>query len=380
LGAIEKESFAALKEKLTATGVPVQGFQFTATLKDNPATIAHLVVDPQTVRYPEKWTQSNQATQLENAIAPNDGTTVSVDNQTTPKTAIAQGKPPIAEESKTPPTQSKNPLADLTPINSAVAARMTKDIAMAEVATQFIGISAAPPDTPSSTRNYQKAWGDRANTGEYSANDTIMVSGSGPWRGVSEEKIKEVFAQQYIPLLKRAVAAGASFVVGDAKGTDRLVQQFLAENGYQFERKDGFVQCVPENVRVLDTTATSPSTAIRQPWEQKMLSLAFQSLQASSTNMSEEIQTATFAHANFRAIYHAPTETLHIVDENNHRGTLYKAKKGEKATICEFKQDEKEGFLQQASIQQRKQQERLLSQQSDESIRQKMKKGIEQGD
>lgn len=380
LGAIAQESFAALKEKLTATGAPVQGFQFTATLKDNPTTIAHIVVDPQTVRYPEKWTQSNQATQLENAIAPNDGTTVSVDNQTTPKTAIAQGKLPIAEESNTPPTQSKNPLADLTPINSAVTAHMTKDIAMAEVATQFIGISAAPPDTPSSTRNYQTAWGDRANTGEYSTNDTVMVSGSGPWRGVSEEKIKKVFAQQYIPLLKQAVAAGASFVVGDAQGTDRLVQQFLAENGYQFERKDGFVQCIPENVRVLDTTATSPSTAIRQPWEQKMLNLAFQSLQASSNNALEEIQTATFANANFRAIYYAPTETLHIVDENNHRGTLYKAKKGEKATICEFNQDEKEGFLQQSSIQQRKQQERLLSQQSDESIRQKMKKGIEQGD
>ena len=376
LGVIEKESFAALKEKLAAAGKLLQGFKFAATLKDTPATIAHIVVDPQTVRYPQEWTQGNQAKQQSSAIAPL-GVTVwaSVNNQTTLLTASAG----TAEEQKTPATESKNPLAGLTPLNSAVATRMTKDIAMAEVATQFIGISAAPPDTPSSTRNYQKAWGDRANTGDYSASDTIMVSGSGPWRGVSEEKIKAVFDEKYVPLLKRAVVAGASFVVGDAKGTDRLVQKFLTENGYKFERKDGFLQCTPENAQALDIAVTPSSTKVRQPWEQKMLNLAFQSLQANPANAREEIQTASFANAKFRAIYHSPTETIHVVDENNHRGTLYKAKKGEKATICEFIQDEKEGFLEQSSIQQRKKQERLLSQQSDESTRLKIKKGIEQG-
>ena len=181
LGVIEKESLAPLKEKLAAAGKLLQGFFFAATLKDTPATIAHIVVDPQTVRYPQEWAQGNQAKPLHSAIAPLGATvTASVNNQTTLLTASAGG---TAEEQKSLLTGSKNPLAKLTPINSAVATRMTKDIAMAEVATQFIGISAAPPDTPSSTRNYQKAWGDRANTGEYSASDTIMVSGSGFWRG-----------------------------------------------------------------------------------------------------------------------------------------------------------------------------------------------------
>ncbi|MBW4633008.1 MAG: hypothetical protein KME30_14255 [Iphinoe sp. HA4291-MV1] len=60
----------------------------------------------------------------------------------------------------TPETSTtNNPLANLEPINPAVE-HMKKDIAMAEVATQFIGKSAASPKTPSSTRNYEQAWSE----------------------------------------------------------------------------------------------------------------------------------------------------------------------------------------------------------------------------
>ncbi|MCC5623821.1 hypothetical protein LC574_21990, partial [Nostoc sp. CHAB 5715] len=135
-----------------------------------------------------------------------------------------------------------NPLAQLKPLNDAVAHHMEKDVAMAEVATQFIGKSAAPPNTPSSTRNYEQAWGGRANTGVYSANDTIMVSGSGPWRGVTQQKILETFKNHYVPLLDKAIASGSSFVVGNAAGTDQLVQKYLQEHGYKLEsfNSDGY--------------------------------------------------------------------------------------------------------------------------------------------
>jgi hypothetical protein len=111
----------------------------------------------------------------------------------------------------------------------------TKDRSMAAIATQFIGFSAqTTPDAPSSTRDYQQAW-ERyglANTGNYSPVDTIMVSGSGPWRGVTEEQIQSVFQQSYVPLLSEAISSGANFVVGEAPGTDRLVRDYLQANNY----------------------------------------------------------------------------------------------------------------------------------------------------
>ena len=129
-----------------------------------------------------------------------------------------------------------NPLFQLKPINDAVAEHMKKDMAMAEVATQFIGKSAAPPETPSSTRNYEQVWGQQANTGNYSKDDIIMVSGSGPWRGVTSEQILQTFENHYKPLLDKAVGAKSSFVVGNAKGTDQLVQNYLQEKGYKLEQ------------------------------------------------------------------------------------------------------------------------------------------------
>jgi hypothetical protein len=131
--------------------------------------------------------------------------------------------------------RQSNPLADLPALNVATARHMQKGVAMAEAATQFIGRSAAPDDTPSSTRNYELAWGDRANTGCYAPTDVVMVSGSGPWRGVSQAAIQQTFETHYQPLLDRAIAAQAQFVVGNAAGTDQLVQQYLRSCGYTLE-------------------------------------------------------------------------------------------------------------------------------------------------
>jgi len=151
--------------------------------------------------------------------------------------------------------KSSNPLANLQPLNAAVATHMQKDVAMAEVATQFIGISSAPAETPSSTRNYQQAWGERANTGVYSANDTIMVSGSGPWRGVTQQQILETFNKHYVPLIDQAIASKSSFVVGNAAGTDQLVKQYLEVQGYKLEAvNDGYTHAVKLEQ---DTTLTN---------------------------------------------------------------------------------------------------------------------------
>ena len=144
-----------------------------------------------------------------------------------PQEFLYHFNPPFKAEA-TPPF---NPLKGLKLLNERVAGPMQKDMAMAEVATQFIGHSAAPLSTPSSTRNYEQAWGDRANTGQYTPDDVVMVSGSGPWRGVTDTQIQRTFDQHYKPLLDTAITARAQIVVGDAKGTDQLVQSYLRQRG-----------------------------------------------------------------------------------------------------------------------------------------------------
>lgn len=125
-----------------------------------------------------------------------------------------------------------NPLNKVHPLNAKVATHYLKDVAMAAVATKFIGKSAAAEHVPSSTRNYERAWGDLANFDDYSDKDIVMVSGSGSWRGVSLQRIKEIFHLYYTPLLDSAAKAHVTFVVGRAKGTDELVKEYLENRGY----------------------------------------------------------------------------------------------------------------------------------------------------
>lgn len=144
------------------------------------------------------------------------------------------------------PIPRLNPIAHLPPLNPRVAQHTRKDIAMAALATQFVGRSAAPRNVPSSTRNYERAWSSRANTGHYTEGDIVMVSGSGPWRGVTEQMIERTFEQHYRPLLDSAIAARATILVGNAQGTDRLVQQYLASVSYAIApHPQGFMQCQP---------------------------------------------------------------------------------------------------------------------------------------
>lgn len=138
-----------------------------------------------------------------------------------------------------------NPLADLAPLNPRVAQRMKKDIEMANHATQFLGKSTTT-HIPSSTANYMQAWGDRANTGNYTPDDVVMVSGNGPWRGVTDQMIQQTFDSHYLPNLEKGVQARSKFVAGRAKGTDSLVGQYLRSQGYQVEPRSEYDYYYPQ--------------------------------------------------------------------------------------------------------------------------------------
>ncbi|WP_407073018.1 hypothetical protein [Pseudanabaena galeata] len=134
-----------------------------------------------------------------------------------------------------------NPLEKIeSQLRESVRSHFGKDKAMAEIATQFIGKAATPETVYSSTRLYEQAWGELANTGKYKSEDAIMVSGSGPWRREGDDRSKlqieqdlhQVFASHYQPLLDQAIAAGSQILVGNAKGTDQLVVSYLQEKGY----------------------------------------------------------------------------------------------------------------------------------------------------
>ncbi len=168
--------------------------------------------------------------------------------------ALTEAYTNVVEKSQS----QSNPIASVKPLNDAVAKHMAVDVATGQVATQFIGKSSAPSTTQSTTRNYEAAWNKSANTGNYSKGDTIMVSGSGPWRGVTNQQINQTFENHYKPLLDKAIAAKASFVVGTAEGTDKLVQNYLKENGYKLEHnKQGYIEATANEKTI--TKESTPS-------------------------------------------------------------------------------------------------------------------------
>ncbi len=102
-----------------------------------------------------------------------------------------------------------------------------KDQAKSDQATKFIGRGSER----SSTAKYAKAWGDRANTGQYTADDVVFISAEGNRGG----RVAPDFAE-----VGRAVKAGAT-VITDSKANrerdfnvgEREVAKFLTDSGYR---------------------------------------------------------------------------------------------------------------------------------------------------
>jgi len=152
------------------------------------------------------------------------------------------------------PTQSStsvNPLVKAGVKSTDMYGNAAKDIQMADESTQFIGFGTIMKEgNISSTDKYAKAWGNKANTGIYTAGDIIMVSGSGNFGrgGVDKTEeanaIKKTLTENYKPLLDKAIAAGASFRIGNqySKGnlSDQLVADYLQKKGYTEEKLNGY--------------------------------------------------------------------------------------------------------------------------------------------
>ena len=60
LGTVNKKSVKFLQEKLAAVGKSIQGFSFSGTLKNAPASYADIIIDPSTVNFPQIETTLQQ--------------------------------------------------------------------------------------------------------------------------------------------------------------------------------------------------------------------------------------------------------------------------------------------------------------------------------
>lgn len=133
-----------------------------------------------------------------------------------------------------------------------------KDQAKSDRANKFIGRGAPG----SSTAAYAKAWGDRANMGEYSPKDTVFISVNGNRPGALPPPWSEI---------KKAMSAGATLITDvpadrnrSFNSGERAVAAFLADNGY-FEESPGtwvrerFVEDAAQN------GATAPEARLQEP-------------------------------------------------------------------------------------------------------------------
>ena len=176
------------------------------------------VVGPQRVR---------MAKELATAVA---AERITEDNANTALQRIAQaGKTQAAPEvaaQEAPKAQAKPSGAGGVDLGTS-GPYTKKDQAKSDQATKFIGRGS----DRSSTAKYAKAWGDRANTGQYTADDVVFISAEGNRGG----RVAPDFAE-----IGSAVNAGAT-VITDSKANrerdfnvgEREVAKFLTDSGYR---------------------------------------------------------------------------------------------------------------------------------------------------
>ncbi|MFP4009143.1 MAG: hypothetical protein ACLFV6_14235, partial [Spirulinaceae cyanobacterium] len=117
-------------------------------------------------------------------------------------------------------------------------------------------------------------------------------------------QIQATFQQHYVPLLERATRQGATIIVGNAKGTDQLVQQYLTERGYDLtahpnskELPTPFLQCQPNPIREKATTKSQFYNQVAEKYAPVVAAL----LNYEKTNdYQDNIYRATWANSELK--------------------------------------------------------------------------------
>ena len=207
--------------------VPTVRTSEKATMLEN-ATIARVkALTPTSAAAHEAWaTKELSSTRVKN------GNDVLALNQLISKAQELQGKPGSAPNPKALPPEQGGASGNVG-VKLTGGIHVGKDNVKSQQATKFIGRGSEA----SSTASYAKQWGDRANTGEYTAQDRVFVSAEGARNGrVDPDSIE----------IGKAVKAGAT-ILTDSMTTgrersynvgERQVAAILTEKGY-VEAKPG---------------------------------------------------------------------------------------------------------------------------------------------
>lgn len=146
----------------------------------------------------------------------------------------------LADYETSQTSQSIKPV-QLTAKDESSSKYLAKDQAKANIATQFIGVG----NDKSSTKHYAGLYGDKANTGSYTADDVVFVSTNGGDKGKGLEGNKA--------LIDKAIQAKAKLVTdtkshasseynkqGEAKTVTYLEEQGLTPTEFKNKNGEGY--------------------------------------------------------------------------------------------------------------------------------------------
>ena len=333
LGEIDKESFKLLNEKLNARGIKVEGFKFEGKLESSPATIAHIKVDPQTVRYPYIWTKEeflvrDKKVSLLDELKPifNEIYQEKSNQGLLHDDEAYLGVLAVKNEYFESFLQEKN-------IDAEIFKQLSDEIDKKFGVESLIGIA------------------NKDNTEELYFCVTFPTE-------VSEQKTAaRINDTLNFPVLYDQLEDGqrTKFIAIELEELQKLINQIesqtkqstkqLTEVKATGEKDISVAIPIEDNSNLTQKSTRKLALSVkREEWEKQMLKLALASLKENPANAGEEIQTATFGDDKYRVIHHVPSEILRIVDEESHRGTLYKVQKGKPVQVCNFTEDEKRSF------------------------------------
>ena len=337
LGVIDKESFKLLIEKLNARSIKVEGFKFEGKLESSPATIAHIKVDPQTIQYPQIWIKEEPLV---------------TDNK---KSLLDELKPILNEIYQEKSNQvllhdDEASLGVLAVKNEYFESFLQEKNIDAEIFKQL-------------SDEIDKKFGVESLIGIANKDniEELYFCIVLPTEVSQQNTVARINDTLNFPLEYDQLKDGrrTKFLAVKLDELRELINQIDNQNQTKqltIKPTDEKVSDVKNHIE-RDISAAVPGDAPlkvkREEWEKQMLKLALASLKENPANAGEEIQTATFCDDKYRVIHHLPSEMLRIVDEESHRGTLYKVQKAKPVQVCKFTEDEKRSFEHNAKQQQK---------------------------
>lgn len=138
----------------------------------------------------------------------------------------------------------------------------------------------------------------------------------------------------------------------EAALTSRALSNFATQTIPQASKQRSAERGTDESTLPAEMT---PKRDTRPDWERKLIQVAFSQLQANRANRGKDLQFANLPQG-YKVVYYTKDNTLQIFDsKNEERGTIYKARRGQPASINQLSLAEQQ-LWSTASVQQGKKQ------------------------